>query len=810
MAVTTEPKQGTAVVGGSDPKIDAHAKATGQTVYADDIHLPRMLVGRLLRSPHRHAKIHGINVSRAAALPGVHGVLTGADLPIRYGIMPVAQDEHALAIEKVRYHGEPVAAVAAIDEETAEEALRLIEVEYEELAPISSIADAMRPDLPLIDGDRDRDGTGVGRQVNRKGTLEFGDVAGGFARADRTYEDLFFFEGNTHLPMEEHAAVAQWEPEPRGRLTLWSSTQVPHYLHRTLARVLELEPNRIRVIATPVGGGFGGKSDPFSHEICAARLAMLTGRPVKFTLTREEVFYAHRGRHPVLMRVRTGFTEDGTLTAMAFRTMLDGGAFGSYGPASVYYTGALQTVTYDVPTYKFEGVRVLTNKPPCGPKRGHGTPQPRFALECHLDKIATDLGIDPIDLRLRNLIEPYSYSINHLRVTTCGLRECIEIVDGASGWREKHGKLPYGRGVGFAIGAYLCGAGLPIYFNDMSQSEVQIKVDRGGGVTVYSMAIDIGQGSDHMLVTIVAEVLGLRPRDIALVAADTDLTPIDLGSYSSRVTFMAGNAAVQAAERMRDKVFAAVSADLGVPVEKLVARDGRIFDRDDPAIGMDWAAAVGVASVLHPPLVTAGSYKTPKLAGPYKGGGVGPSPAYSYTASVVELECDPETGVVEVDRVWIAHDIGKAINRVSAEGQVVGSVYMALGEALFEEQTFRRGYLKNPSILEYRSPTFLEMPEVETFLVETDDPEGPFGAKEVGQGPLLPVIPAVANAIYDAVGVRVDEVPISPDKVVKALGEKAKGNESRVGPKAMPEFDYGEPVRVDPPDQLSLREVLAP
>jgi CO/xanthine dehydrogenase Mo-binding subunit len=261
---------------------------------------------------------------------------------------------------------------------------------------------------------------------------------------------------------------------------------------------------------------------------------------------------------------------------------------------------------------------------------------------------------------------------------------------------------------------------------------------------------------------------------------------------------------------MRDKVFAAVSADLGVPVEKLVARDGRIFDSDDPQVGMDWPAAVAVASVLQAPLVTAGSYKTPKLAGPYKGGGVGPSPAYSYTASVVELECDPETGVVDVERVWIAHDIGKAINRVSVEGQVVGSVYMALGEALFEEQTFRRGYLKNPSILEYRSPTFLEMPEVETFLVETDDPEGPFGAKEVGQGPLLPVIPAVANAIYDAVGVRVDEVPISPDKVVKALQEKAKGNEPRVGPKAMPEFDYGEPVKVDPPDQLSLREVLAP
>jgi 4-hydroxybenzoyl-CoA reductase alpha subunit len=792
----------TSVVGGTDPNITAHAKATGQTVYADDIQLPRMLIGRILRSPYRHARILRIDVSRARELPGVHGVLTGQDLPILFGIMPVAQDEHALAVEKVRYHGEPVAAVAAIDEETAEAALRLIDVEYEELQPVSSIDDAMNPELPLIAGE------GSGRQVNRLGTLEFGDVDRGFATADRTYEDLFFFEGNTHLPMEEHSAVAQWEPEPRGRVTVWSSTQVPHYLHRTLAKVLELRPDRIRVVATPVGGGFGGKSDPFSHELCAAKLAMVTGRPVKFTLMREEVFYAHRGRHPVLMRVRTGFKENGELTAMAFRTMLDGGAFGSYGPASMYYTGALNTVTYDVPVYKFEGVRVLTNKPPCGPKRGHGTPQPRFALECHLDKVAVDLDVDPVDLRLRNLIEPYTMTVNHMRVTTCGLRECIETVAEASGWREKWGKLPEGRGVGFAVGAYMCGAGLPIYFNDMAQSEVQIKVDRGGGVTVYSMAIDIGQGSDHMLVSIVAEVLGLRPRNIALVAADTDLTPIDLGSYSSRVTFMAGNAALEAARRLRDKIFAAVSADLGVPAERLVARDGRIYDGDDAAVGMDWPEAVQVASVLERPLVTAGSYAAPKLAGPYKGAGVGPSPAYSYTASVVELDCDPDTGVVDVDRVWIAHDIGKPIHRISVEGQIVGSVYMALGEALYEEQAFRGGYLKNPSILEYRSPTFLEMPEVESFLVETDDPEGPFGAKEVGQGPLLPVIPAVANAVYDAMGVRIDEVPISPDKVLRALRLGGQGKTPRVGPKRMPEFDFGEPIKVDPPEQFPSPEAL--
>ena len=790
-----------AVVGTRHPQSDALTKALGQTKYADDLNLPRMLIGKLVRSPYRHARITRIDVSRAAVLPGVKGILTGKDLPIRFGIMPVAQDEHALALEKVRYHGEPVVAVAAVDEDTAEAAIRLIEVDYEELAPVTSIEDALDPHRPLLDGE------GLGQNVNRKASLEFGDVDAGFADADHIREDLFFFEGNTHLPMEEHSAVANWEA--RGKLTVWSSTQVPHYLHRTLANVLELEPAHIRVIATPVGGGFGGKSDPFSHELCAAKLAMVTGRPVKITLTREEVFYAHRGRHPVLMQVRSGFTHDGEITAMHFRTMLDGGAFGSYGPASTYYTGALQTTTYAIPTYKFEGLRVLTNKPACGPKRGHGTPQPRYALECHLDRIAEQLELDPIELRLRNLVQPFSKTVNHLRITSCGLRECMEWARDASGWAQKHRQLPYGRGVGFAVGAYMCGAGLPIYWNDMPQSEVQIKIDRGGGVTVYSMAIEIGQGSDSMLTDIVAEVLGIEPRDISLVAADTDLTPIDLGSYSSRVTFMAGNAAVEAAERMRDKIFAAVAAELDVPFDRLVARGHRIYDAADHDVGLDWEQAVQLASIADPPLVTAGAYKPPNLAGPYKGSGVGPSPAYSFTACVVEVDCDAETGVVGVDRIWIAHDIGRPINPVSVEGQIVGSVYMALGEALYEEQTFRGGYLKNPSILEYKSPTFLEMPEVETHLVETIDPEGPFGAKEVGQGPLLPVIPAVANAVYDAVGVRIDEVPISPDKVLRALAQAERGKEPRYGPKEMPAFDFGEPLRVEPPEDAPRREAMS-
>src|SRR5258705_2212231 len=381
-------KNGTSlkVVGKPFRKVDARAKCVGQTKFADDIVLPRMLFCKMLRSHLPHASIKSIDVSKALALPGVIGVITGKDLPIPYGILPVSQDEHALCIEKVRFIGDPVAAVAAIDEDVAFAAMNLIEVEYERLQTISSIEEAVMIDEPRIHD------YGEGGNIHKKVSLEFGDVEQGFAEADLIREDTFFYEGNTHLPMEQHAAVAHFDSD--NKLTLWSATKTPHYVHRALAKVLQIPASHIRVIATQNGGGFGGKSDPFNHEVVVSKLAMMTGRPVKVTLTREEVFYCHRGRHPVLMHVKTGVKKDGAITAMHFRTYLDGGAYGSYGVASTFYTGALQTVTYDVPRYKFEGLRAFTNKPPCGPKRGHGTPQPRFGLEGHLDKIAEEVKLD--------------------------------------------------------------------------------------------------------------------------------------------------------------------------------------------------------------------------------------------------------------------------------------------------------------------------------------------------------------------------------------------------------------------------------
>lgn len=779
-------------------RVDGPGKVTGETKYADDLVLPRMLYGKLLRSHLPHARIVRLDVSRARAMPGVHAVITGEDLPVRFGIMPSSQDEEALCREKVRYVGDPIAAVAAADEETAERACEAIEVEYEPLPAVMSIEEAVREGAVRIQ----EYGDGPLPNVHKNVSLEFGDLERGFAEAEYVREDVVFFQGNTHLPMEQHSAVAQYDSA--GRLTLWSSTQTPHYVHRALSKVLGLPMSRIRVIATPVGGGFGGKSDPFNHEICAAKLAMLTGRPVKITLTREEVFYAHRGRHPVLMWIRTGVRRDGRITACHVKSFLDGGAYGSYGIATTYYTGALQTVTYRIPAYKFEGVRLWTNKPPCGPKRGHGTPQPRFAIEVQLDKLAEDLGMDPVAIRVANITEPFTRTVTHLRITSNGLRECLERVVEASGFREKHRRLPFGRGVGLAVSTYLSGAGLPIYWNDMPHSEVQVRVDRGGGVMVACGAIDIGQGSDSVLAGIVAEVLGLTPHEVSLVTADTDLTPIDLGSYSSRVTFMAGNAALQAARKMRDLLVAAVSAHLEIEPDELVVGDHRIHPVGVPSRGVSFAEAAALAESMFGTLVTVGSYRPPKLAGPYKGSGVGPSPAYSFTAAVVEVRVDPETGVVRVERVWIAHDIGRAINETLVVGQIEGSVYMALGEALMEEQVFRKGLHKAPSMLEYKSPTALEMPPVETILVTTDDPEGPFGAKEAGQGPLLPVIPAVANAVYDAVGVRIDEIPITPDKVLAALEQKAKGGVGRRGPAGIPDFPFRSPIRVEPPAGWSV------
>ena len=769
------------MVGKPLPRVDAVGKVTGATRYADDLSWPGTLACALLRSPHPHARIVAVDVAAAAAMRGVVAILTGADLPIRYGAIPASQDEAALATDKVRYVGDPVAAVAALDEATAREACKAIRVDYEPLEPVTSIEEALQDPV----GEPIHAGTKA--NIHRLAALEFGDVEEGFAAADVVREDVLLYEGSNHLAMEEHSATAIFAD---GQLTLWSSTQSPHNVQRVLSKVLELPMARVRVVATPHGGGFGGKVDPAAHEVVVAKLAMVTGRPVKCTLTREEVFYNHRGRHPALMWVRTGATRDGRISAMHFRVALDGGALGSLGAATTYYTGALQPVTYDLPAYRFEATRVFTNKAPCGPKRGHGTPQPRFALEIHLDKLAADLGMDPVELRRRNYVRPNSRTVNWLRITSCGIEEVTDKVLAASGFAGRSRRL--GHGQGFAVSAYLCGAGFPMYANRLPHSEVNLKVDRGG-VTVLCGATDIGQGSDSVLATVVAEELGLDRSDVRVVTADTGLTPVDLGSYSSRVTFMAGNAAIDAARKIRTILLEEAARKAKRAPSTLRVGNGRFG-------GLTFEEAVEAAEERHGALSASGSYAPPAdISGEYRGSGVGPSPAFTYSAAVVDLDADPRTGEVRVNKVWVAHDIGRLLNPVLVRGQMDGNVYMALAEALMESQTYRKGLLHHPSMLEYKTPLATDMPAMEHLYVETVDPEGPYGAKEVGQGPMLPVVPAVVSAIHDALGVWVDEVPVTPEKILRALDARARGGPGRAGPSSFPTVPFPACTKVEPP-----------
>ena len=777
------------VIGRRLPKVNSWAHLTGQARYADDLFLPRMLYGRVLRSTRPHARIRRVDTSRALAHPGVVAVVTGADMPEKMGIMPSTQDETALAVDRVRYVGEPVAAVAALDEDAAFDALSLIQVDYEDLEPIFTIEEALEREDVKIHDEAKR--ANVFKEVH----LSFGDLEGGFAGADHVRDDWFFFEGNTHAPIESHSAVASYGADDK--LTLWTATQVPHYLHRELEKVLGLPRSRIRVIATPNGGAFGGKSDPFGHEFAAALLSMRTRRPVKITLDREEVFYAHRGRHPVKMRIRTGVKKDGEITAVHYQSWLDGGAYASYGIATTYYTGALLTVTYRIPAYKFDGVRVYTNKPPCGPKRGHGTTQPRFGFECQIDKIAEDLDLDPLEYRKRILQPANSRTVNDLRITSMGLGECLDALQRATRYSERRRQLGAGKGIGLAGSAYISGAGLPIYWNEMPHSGAEIRIDRGGGVTVMCGTSEIGQGSDNMLASVAAEALGIMPADVHVVSGDTSLAPVDLGSYSSRVTFMAGNAVRDAAVKLRALLVAAAAEKLEVPAERLLTAYGRVYDRDDPSKFIAFADAAVLAESKHGTLVAAGSYKPPKgIGGSFKGAGVGPTPAYSYQAAVAEVTVDMDTGMVTVDKVTTAHDCGRALNPANVEGQVEGSAYMGYGEIIGEEQVFRGGLHKKPSLLDYKIPTSLDTPALEAIIVESVDAEGPFGAKEAGEGPLNPVIPAIANAVYDAIGVRFDETPITAEKILSALGKRDRRGErkTRIGPDGL-DAGKGDPKR---------------
>ncbi|MEE2786848.1 MAG: molybdopterin cofactor-binding domain-containing protein [Myxococcota bacterium] len=765
--------EGYTVLGGRHRKSDGHLKATGKAIYTDDITPPQCLHGKILRSPHAHAEIVSIDTSRAEALPGVVAVLTGEELPNVYGVIPWTQDEQALCTDRVRFVGDEVAAVAAIDEETAQAALELIEVEYQVLPAVMDPFHACDEDMPLLFPGR-RKGN-----LTKRVQLSFGEVDKALADADVLVEGDYLFEGTAHAPIEPHCVVA--ECDSRGLLTLTSSTQIPHYVHRTLAKVLELPADRIRVIQPALGGAFGGKSDPFGHEIVAAKLAMNTGQPVKILLNREETFFTHRGRHPMHMKMALAATRDGRLTALDSNILIDGGAYTSFGLVTTYYSGQLLTATTRFDTYRFDSSRVFTNKPPCGPKRGHGSVQPRFAYEIQLDKMAEKLGLDPIELRRINDLGPHSETVNGQRVTSNGFLQCLDVVEAASEWKTRRGKLPYGRGLGVAGSTYISGTAYPVYPNEMPQSGVQLRIDRSGRAHVMCGASDIGQGSDTMLALIVAEELGLDPSKVVVTSSDTDLSPVDLGAYSSRVTFMAGLACQEAARNLAARIRDAVGHALEVPSVDIACGDGHWFSMTDPGKRLSCAEAFVAAETEFGTLGTTGGYRTDKtLGGKYRGGTIGASPAYSFTAHIAEVDVDVETGWIDVKKIWAAHDCGFALNPTLVEGQIAGSVYMGWAEAVMEEQAFaygglNPGLLRGPSLLDYRIPTSVETPEIECFIVQSVDPNGPYGAKEAGEGPLHPILPAIANAVYDAVGIRLDRLPFHPSVVRAALRAKEEG-----------------------------------
>jgi 4-hydroxybenzoyl-CoA reductase alpha subunit len=753
------------LIGKAGRRGDLIKRARGDTRFTDDLSLPRMLHGKTLRSPHPYARIVSIDISAAAAMPGVLGVITGRDLPERFGIIPWTPDEHPLAIEFARFVGDGVAAVAALDERTATRACEAIKVVYEVLPCAVGLDTAMnRPEIGL--------GLKKDDNVSKAVDLAFGDVDGELAGSDVVLEGDYLFEGTAHVPIEPHCTLAQFDAS--GLLTVWSTTQVPHYLHRELSRVLRMSPTRIRVIQPPLGGAFGGKSEPFGHEFTAAKLAMMTGRPVKFLITREEEFYLHRGRHPMRLHFKLGAKSDGTLTAVDAKNQIDGGAYSSFGLVTTYYSGQLLTMPTAAKSYRFNSTRYFTNKPPCGPKRGHGSVQPRFAFEVMLDRMAERLHLDPIELRRKNAVGGNTHSINGMRITSNGNLECLEKVETASGWKERRGKLGFGRGLGVASSAYISGTNYPIYPNEMPQSAVQLKVDRSGVVTVFNGASEIGQGTDMLMATIVADELGLPLDCIRVVSADSDLCPVDLGAYSSRGTFMNGNACLNAARLIKAKLIAAVAEKLVVPEDSVFVTRGALIVRGREAEAVPVEEAIRLAEVKFGALSSVGSYKTPpKLGGDYRGGTIGASPAYSFTAHVAEVKVDVETGVVEVVRVWCAHDCGKALLPTQVIGQIDGSTYMGVAEAIFEEHVISsNGLHRGPNLLDYRIPTSLDVPQISSMYVESIDPEGPHGAKEAGEGPLHSSIPAVANAIFDAVGVRLNALPFSPGRVLEALRQR--------------------------------------
>jgi 4-hydroxybenzoyl-CoA reductase subunit alpha len=745
------------------PLVDGIEKVTGKALYTADLDTADALHGRILRSAVSHGEIVRIDVSKALALPGVRAIVTGADCPHTYGVIPIAMNEYPLARDKVRYRGEPIAAVAAVDARTAERALDLIDLEIRELPACYTAADARMPGAALLHDDRPGN-------LEREAHHEFGDVAAGFAAADLVSSERFLCAEVNHAQMEPHAALADYDPE-RGRLTLHSVSQVPYYVHLMLARCLDMDTSRIRVVKPFVGGGFGARTETLNFELIAGLLARAASGKVMMRLTREETLITHRGRPDTRVDMKIGLTRDGRITAVECQVTQRGGAYAGYGLVTILYAGALLHGLYDIPAVKYDGYRVYANLPPCGAMRGHGTVDVRHAFECLLDRMARQLGLDPFAVRRANLLTAPTRTLNDLMINSYGLPECLDRVEAASGWHERKGRLPPGRGLGMACSHYVSGAAKPVHWTGEPHAVVSMKLDFDGSVTAFTGASDIGQGSTTMVAMAAAEILSVDLARIRVITNDSAITPKDNGSYSSRVTFMVGNAAIEAATRLRELLVAAAARKLEADPEDITCAGETFSVRGSEQSMMSFAEVAAAALAEDGTITVKGAFSCPPEAqgGKHRGGAVGSTMGFSYAAQVVEVSVDVETGMIAVEKVWAALDCGFAINPLAVEGQIEGSVWMGMGQALCEETHYAEGLPTHASLLEYRMPTIVESPDIEVHIVESHDPLGPFGAKEAGEGALSGFPPALVNAVADAIGLDTNSLPLTPDRLMDAL-----------------------------------------
>lgn len=758
-------EKGSRGVGARLPFVDGVEKVTGAARYTADLPAEGALCGKILRSPYAHAELLEVDIGEALKLPGVRAIITGDACDMPYGVIPIAQNEFPLARGKVRYVGDPIAAVAAVDEATADAAMALIRLKVRELPAYFKAADSRQPGAVLL---HDNKPGNIEREVHN----EFGDTAAGFASADLIREEFYECAEVHHAMMEPDAALATFDAE-RGHLTLWSVTQVPYYVHLTLARCMRMDAAHIRVIKPFVGGGFGHRTEALNFEVICGLLARAARGTVRLALSREETFITHRGRPEQQIRIRIGLMKDGRITACQAEAVQRGGGYGGYGLVTILYAGALLNGLYDIPAIKYDGYRVYANTPPCGAMRGHGTVNMRFAFESLLDTMAGELGLDPFEVRRRNLLKSPTETINGLKVTSYGLPECLDWVEQASGWRERRGKLGRGRGLGMACSHFVSGSAKPVHWSGEPHAVIILKVDFDASVTILTGASDIGQGSSTIITQVVAEVLGIDYGRIRIIANDSAITPKDNGSYSSRVTYMVGNAAASAAENLKRVLMSAAAKRLGVGEGEVdwLGEAAASAERSIPFAEVVEEALVGTGT-----LTVKGTFTCPPefQGGKQRGGAVGSTMGFSYAAQAVEVSVDMDLGKVTVEKVWAAVDCGFALNPMSVEGQVQGAVWMGMGQAISEETVYEDGRHQAASMLDYRVPTIVESPDIEVHIVESIDPNGPFGAKEASEGPLSGFMSALAAAVEDATGKRFQILPITPDRVFDALNKKAR------------------------------------